>query len=165
MSAPPVPWKPASTAASPWWGLSRPGTARCCSSSCACCAAAAALRIPGCDALLTATASALEPRRAVDVLLFNPPYVPSEEPAAAARGLARAWAGGPKGIDVLEALVPRLDGLLARPHGAAYIIVEQRNGPAEVGAMLVDAGWAVDIVDRMRAGGERLYVYRATRRE
>ena len=98
-------------------------------------------------------------------MLFSPPpqYVPTPARAWEAKGVARAWAGGPRGVDVLERLVPKLDGLLAKPHGAAFIIVEQRNGPAEVGAMLADAGFAVDVVDQMRAGGERLFVFRVTR--
>ena len=51
-------------------------------------------------------------RRSVDVLLFNPPYVPTLEDEASdaqeLRGIAGAWAGGREGMEltwpVLEAL-------------------------------------------------------------
>jgi methylase of polypeptide subunit release factors len=42
--------------------------------------------------------SALRLRGAVDVLVFNPPYVPTEENDSWAGGIERAWAGGGMGM-------------------------------------------------------------------
>jgi release factor glutamine methyltransferase len=76
--------------------------------------------------LLTATAPA-----AVDVLVFNPPYVPSEADEIGldcdwAPDISAAWAGGVRGREVIDRLVPMVWGRL-RPGGSFY-----RPGPPGV---------------------------------
>ena len=44
----------------------------------------------------------------IDVLVFNPPYVPSEKEELGRDDLYAAWAGGDTGVDTLEVLIPRL---------------------------------------------------------
>lgn len=50
---------------------------------------------------------------AVDILVFNPPYVPTcdEEMDAAQRdvGIAGSWAGGADGMQVTDALLRQVD--------------------------------------------------------
>ncbi|KAI5281535.1 S-adenosylmethionine-dependent methyltransferase, partial [Ascosphaera acerosa] len=100
---------------------------------------------------------ALRPR-SVDLLLFNPPYVPTPDrpqppPAAAAATatataaatpldgmtpferesylLALAYAGGANGMEVTEALLAQVPAVLA-PRGVAYVLFCKQNDPAAV---------------------------------
>lgn len=70
-------------------------------------------------------------RAKFDVVLFNPPYVPTsleelnDAVSAAARGesfICAAWAGGPDGRLVTDRVLPALPLLLRRPTGVAYVI-------------------------------------------
>ena len=70
----------------------------------------------------------------VDVLLFNPPYVPtSEEEAAggqAERDISAAWAGGPDGRVVVDRLLPDLGRLLsARGVRYHHLVCVWRRSP------------------------------------
>lgn len=104
---------------------------------------------------------------AVDVLLFNPPYVPSPADEVGAPGLGAALAGGPRGASVLLRLLASgaLASLLA-PGGAAYVVVLAANGLGEVVAAFERAGLpgAAPVLTRA-ADEERLYVVRAVRQQ
>ncbi len=72
----------------------------------------------------------------VDVLLFNPPYVPTsteemlEAQATAlnaADELPAAWAGGLGGREVCDTILPRVASVLSYPHGVAYIVALREN--------------------------------------
>lgn len=58
----------------------------------------------------------------IDMIVFNPPYVPTSEEecleGAAARDISAAWAGGPRGRLILDRLLPELPSLLS-PTGKA----------------------------------------------
>ena len=67
------------------------------------------------EPLLASLAGPLHPRlkRRVDVLVFNPPYVPTydEEMSGAQNdaGIAGAWAGGSNGMRVTNVLLDQID--------------------------------------------------------
>lgn len=77
----------------------------------------------------------------VDVLLFNPPYVPTEEnPTNDQRKIAIAnaeqllecsWAGGPDGRFWIDILLPRIASLLS-PSGCFIMILVKENRPEEI---------------------------------
>lgn len=65
--------------------------------------------------LLTSLTDGLTPRLhgQVDVLLFNPPYVPTEEEelydAQEKARIAGSWAGGALGMDITDLLLAQVD--------------------------------------------------------
>jgi len=102
---------------------------------------------------------------AVDILAFNPPYVPTSAAefalAAAGRGLAASWAGGPQGTAVLERLLPLVPRLLA-PHGRFYLVAVAENEPRTLSERLLALGFAPKLLLSRTAGCERLFVLRFT---
>ncbi|PWN96848.1 putative methylase [Tilletiopsis washingtonensis] len=103
----------------------------------------------------------------IDILLFNPPYVPTtaEEEAAAqaAGGIAGAWAGGATGTNLVEALLE--DGLetILAPGGLFYLLALRANDPPALVAKMQAKGLLAEIAMQRRAGGEHLFVIRAQR--
>ncbi|AGO13688.1 AaceriAGL186Cp [[Ashbya] aceris (nom. inval.)] len=102
----------------------------------------------------------------VDVLVFNPPYVPAEGvprgPGAgerAERWLEVALEGGADGMEVTTRMLGVLGRVLASG-GVAYILFCARNRPEDVAAEMRTAGWVAELVERRRAGWEVLSVYR-----
>eukprot|EP01012_Entosiphon_sulcatum_P016000 TRINITY_DN20977_c0_g1_i1.p2 TRINITY_DN20977_c0_g1~~TRINITY_DN20977_c0_g1_i1.p2 ORF type:complete len:232 (+),score=35.74 TRINITY_DN20977_c0_g1_i1:22-696(+) len=64
----------------------------------------------------------------VDVLLFNPPYVPTDDEEVERGGIAAAWAGGSEGMSVVRRLLPLVHRLLS-PCGLFYLVLIQQNHP------------------------------------
>lgn len=122
---------------------------------------------------------------AVDVLIFNPPYVPTSEmparpdafaeevpPAAAADPsfdddsylLALSYAGGADGMETTDRLLPDLGRILSA-RGCAYVLLCAQNKPdlvkVKVPAQL-GAGWKAETVGSSgkTAGWEKLQVVR-----
>ena len=102
----------------------------------------------------------------MDVLLFNPPYVPtpSEEVGSRyvctghcteclvderdisffCRGIEAAWAGGLHGREVIDRLLPKLNELLS-PRGVFYMVVVAENKPNEIAAALAKDGFDMTV--------------------
>lgn len=78
-------------------------------------------------------------RKNVDVLIFNPPYVPTSvdeaDDAQGARGIAGAWAGGQDGMRVTDVLLGMLDvrPVLPVPKGVS----ERATGSSRTGGTLL----------------------------
>jgi release factor glutamine methyltransferase len=106
----------------------------------------------------------------IDILLFNPPYVPTtaEEEAAAqaAGGIAGAWAGGATGTNLVEALLE--DGLevssgalacwrhgalthrkqtILAPGGLFYLLALRANDPPALVAKMQAKGLLAEVSD------------------
>ena len=109
--------------------------------------------------------SALRPG-VVDVLIFNPPYVPTSEEelqyALDHADISAAWAGGPRGRLVLDRLLPQL-GTLLSPRGVFYLLGVRENAPDEIAALLREQGFMARTVAERRAQNERLFVMAFTR--
>ncbi|XP_068446745.1 methyltransferase N6AMT1 [Clinocottus analis] len=103
-------------------------------------------------------------RGEVDVLLFNPPYVvtPSEE--VGSTGIEAAWAGGKRGREVTDRLLPAVAQLLSS-NGLFYLITIAENEPEEIISLLGKWGLSGETRMSTRAGNERLSVLRFHRSE
>ncbi|MEW5302911.1 MAG: hypothetical protein WDW38_003982 [Sanguina aurantia] len=64
----------------------------------------------------------------VDVLVFNPPYVPTPDEELLLPGVATAWAGGHMGRRVIDRLLGQLDALLS-PAGELFMVTVTENRP------------------------------------
>lgn len=108
--------------------------------------------------------------REVDLLVFNPPYIPAEHvPEAPKMGedhrlwLDLALLGGEDGMAVTRRLLDQLDNILSKK-GVAYILFCARNRPEEVAQRMRHNGkWKVDLIMHRKAGWEVLSVYRFCR--
>ena len=48
-------------------------------------------------------------REKVDILIFNPPYVPTPADEVGSKGIEAAWAGGEDGRVVIDRFLPLLE--------------------------------------------------------
>ena len=125
----------------------------------------------------------------VDMLVFNPPYVPTSElpaPPTMSTGdegqnnkmkgnrldtdsdlLSLSYAGGVDGMEVTNKLLNQLPSLLSSERGMAYIMLCKQNKPEEVVQRVREWGssWSVAVVGRSgRTGGwEKLQILRICR--
>ena len=119
-----------------------------------------------------------------DILIFNPPYVPTEatpdlETTVQVSGeslshfekdshlLALSYAGGKEGMEVTNRLLAALPEILHRKYGVAYILLCAQNKPEKVKDVIRSWGssWAVKAVGTSgkSAGWEKLQVLRIWR--
>ncbi|KAI9710561.1 MAG: S-adenosylmethionine-dependent methyltransferase [Bogoriella megaspora] len=138
------------------------------------------------DAMDCDLGSALHPK-SVDVLIFNPPYVPTEAlPNISQKHeaynvltngsttfeqdshlLELSYAGGKDGMEVTERLLSELPTLLTRDRGVAYVLLCKQNRPDAVESRIRGWGaeWQVETVGRsgMKGGWEKLQILRIWR--
>ena len=74
----------------------------------------------------------------VDVLIFNPPYVPTPNDEVGSSGIEASWAGGTSGRVVIDRALPQIAQLLSRPNGVAYVVVVDDNNPEEIAHIMED---------------------------
>jgi release factor glutamine methyltransferase len=105
----------------------------------------------------------------VDVLLFNPPYVPTpDDEVMAGCGIEASWAGGRDGRRVVDRFLPQLARLLRKPaencrSGAAYVITVDDNRPDQLAHLLKERHGLIQTpLLRRRAYNEHLTVQKIT---
>jgi len=118
----------------------------------------------------------------VDVLVFNPPYVPTEDipslpPALEGSAapsyeddshlLSLSYAGGVDGMEITNKLLDTLPTILSRDRGCAYILLCAQNKPESVKQRIRNWGpeWRVETVGSSgkKAGWEKLQIIRIWR--
>lgn len=139
--------------------------------------------------LITDLTSPLRPGT-VDVLLFNPPYVPTEElphlpntteqqqeqPASLSRSakfeqdsyfLSLTYAGGIDGMETTERLLEEIPRTLHPFRGVAYVLLCKQNRPEQVKERIRGwgEGWRAETVGNsgVQAGWEKLVIVRIWR--
>lgn len=123
----------------------------------------------------------------VDILIFNPPYVPSENvpdvqaadlPVAPSSWekfkrdsqlLALATDGGEDGMQVTKELLSQLPDILHPSRGVAYILLCAQNHPEQVKSKIENWGneWLVDTIrySGKQGGWEKLEIIRVQRNQ
>jgi release factor glutamine methyltransferase len=130
----------------------------------------------------------------VDILLFNPPYVPTEEvpdlpssrlvegeqqqrPPSGPMSkfdsdsyfLSLTYAGGPDGMRTTARLLEAIPRVLDPARGVAYVLLCRQNRPADVvdGIRAWGGGWTAEVVGDSggKAGWEKLVIVRIWREE
>jgi release factor glutamine methyltransferase len=97
-----------------------------------------------------------------DLVLFNPPYLPTQEDEKLDDWLEYALDGGTTGREVIERFAAAVDGVLA-PQGRILLLVSALTGIAEVTELFSRYGFTGREVMRETAEGELLVVLRITR--
>ncbi|CAL1402606.1 unnamed protein product [Linum trigynum] len=111
------------------------------------------------ELLLADIASGLEDRLAgkVDLMVVNPPYVPTPEDEVGAPGIAAAWAGGENGRRVIDRILPAADRLLSS-RGWLYMVTLTANDPSQICRLMGRKGYASRIVVQRSTEEENLQI-------
>jgi release factor glutamine methyltransferase len=99
----------------------------------------------------------------VDILLFNPPYVPTPNEEVGSSGIEASWAGGTNGRVVLDRALPQIAQLLSFPNGVAYVVAVDDNYPEQIAQLMYDR-YGIQVVPwlRRRARNEFLTILKMT---
>ncbi|CAN8259491.1 unnamed protein product [Cochlearia groenlandica] len=111
------------------------------------------------DVVCTDIASCLEKRLAgsVDVIVVNPPYVPTPEYEVGMEGITSSWAGGENGRTVIDRILPVVDRLLS-DKGWFYLVTLTSNNPSEICLMMRKRGYASKIMVQRSTEEENLII-------
>jgi release factor glutamine methyltransferase len=98
-----------------------------------------------------------------DAILFNPPYLPTNESEHVRGPLNRAFDGGKDGRAVLDRFLAAFDRHL-KPAGSLLLVQSSLNGLEKTRSILGAAGYSVETVAEKAFFFERIYVLKAQRR-
>ncbi|CAL5228506.1 g11655 [Coccomyxa viridis] len=93
----------------------------------------------------------------VDLLIFNPPYVPTPDEELSRTDIARAWAGGNRGRVIIDRFLPQVKDILS-PEGFLYMVTVMDNNPAEILQLLAEDGIEGKVVLERAADEEALRI-------
>lgn len=99
-------------------------------------------------------------RSRFDLVLFNPPYLPTAEDEALEGWLNFAFDGGKTGRDTINRFLDMLKDHLDPERGRALLLISSLSGPSEVEAKAREMGLSVEVVAREKHFFEELLVLR-----
>ena len=99
------------------------------------------------------------PEACFDLILFNPPYLPTSEEEKVPGWLNYAFDGGTSGRETLERFFAEVRDYLG-PGGRILVLVSSITGVEAVQEKMERLGFAVDIVERKKVSFEELAVVR-----
>lgn len=115
------------------------------------------------DVLRCSLTSCLRMVGLVDVLVCNPPYVPTEDPEEMrGSGVSISWAGGERGREVIDRLLPEAAAVMAAG-GVFYLVCIAENDPEELMATMRGLGLDASVAKREQRGIEELFILRFRR--
>ena len=98
-----------------------------------------------------------------DLVLFNPPYLPTQAEERLDDWLEYALDGGESGRETIERFAASVGGVLA-PGGRILLLVSELTGISSVRELFDRYGYAAEEVSRGDAEGEALVVLRITKK-
>ena len=98
-----------------------------------------------------------------DLVLFNPPYLPTAPEERLDDWLEYALDGGPTGRETIERFAADVGRVLA-PFGRILLLVSSLTGPEEVRKLFAGLGYIVLLAAKERVEGEDLLVLRDQQR-
>jgi len=119
-------------------------------------------RQKGLDAVRTDLFSGLRGR--FDLILFNPPYLPTQPDERIDDWLEHALDGGATGRMVIERCAASVGDMLA-PGGRILLLVSSLTGLSEVREIFAGRGFLAEVVLQQDVEDEELFVLRITKRE
>ena len=93
-----------------------------------------------------------------DLIVFNPPYVPTPDAETERRGIHAAWAGGLAGRHIIDAFLRRAILVLSSHPCEILIVLIEENKPHEIISWMRGLHFVAEVVLRRRADQEMLYV-------
>ena len=94
-----------------------------------------------------------------DVVICNPPYVPTDEDEMQGCGISVSWAGGSRGREVIDVLMPKVARILSN-RGLFYLVCIAENDPEELLENGRALGFLAEKVKQEQRGMEELFILR-----
>jgi release factor glutamine methyltransferase len=123
----------------------------------ACCAKANAVEVVRTDLFKGLKPRSLETR--FDLILFNPPYLPTSKEEKIPGWLNYAFDGGISGRGTLEQFLSEVGDYL-KPGGEILVLISSITGLDAVKEKMEKLGFAVEVVERKKVSFEELMVVR-----
>ena len=97
-----------------------------------------------------------------DLVIFNPPYLPTSDEERLNSWLNRAFDGGPSGRSEIERFLMNVDEILA-PGGRVLLVISSLTGIDETKKLFEGHGFSVEIISSKKVSFENIVVLRCSK--
>ena len=97
-----------------------------------------------------------------DLVIFNPPYLPTADEERLSGWLNRAFDGGPTGRNEIIRFLENADEILA-PGGRVLLVISSLTGIEEIEKLFEDKGFSVQALCSKKVSFEKLVVLKCVR--